>query len=305
MARALPALLPLLCAVSAAHAEGTTYQVYFLGGQSNMEGLGSVSELPAGLAEPQLVPIFAGYPQGDGVPTNGLGTWAQLQPGFGAGYWSDGDRIQLADKFGPELSFGAALTDARPETPVAIIKYARGGSSLGAQESGWGTWDPDLEIDNQYDAALKTIRDAMNTLDIDGDGHADQLIPAGIVWMQGEADAVEEGLALEYEVNLKRTMDLLRAALRYDDLPVVIGKITDSGMDDDGKVMDYHEIVQEAQLSFTEKDACAAFVDEIDSYPHSDDKWHYEADGYVAMGRAFARAMIELEDSCGVAGAAD
>jgi hypothetical protein len=67
---------------------------------------------------------------------------------------------------------------------------------------------------------------------IANDGEADTLIPAGIVWMQGESDAaLNAEIAERYEANLKRLMDLIRAALRSDDLPVVIGRISDSGRD--------------------------------------------------------------------------
>ncbi len=117
--------------------------------------------------------------------------------------------------------------------------------------------------------------------------------------MQGEADAHHSQAAADaYAGNLKRLMDLLRAALRTDDLPVVIGRITDSGMADDGKVMDYIETVQAGQQAFVAGDACAAYVTVADELPHSDDAWHYQSDGYIAMGVAFAEAMRQLQDNC-------
>ena len=178
----------------------------------------------------------------------------------------------------------------------------RGGSGLG-RDIGYGDWYVDFSDGNrinQYDNALATIRNATAHTDIDGDGQPDQLVPAGIVWMQGETDAGYLESANEYRENLKRMMNLLRAALRMDDLPVVIGKITDSGRAEDGSMMDYIGIVQEAQEAFVKADACAAFVtitDELD-YPPTD-AWHYDSEGFVRLGTAFAEAALELEASCG------
>ncbi|MEL7312755.1 MAG: sialate O-acetylesterase, partial [Pseudomonadota bacterium] len=153
---------------------------------------------------------------------------------------------------------------------------------------------------NQYDHALTTLRNAFSVRDIDGDGAEDQLVPAGIVWMQGEADAYDsQKSADEYEANLTRMMHLLRAALRVDDLPVVIGKITDSGMSDDGTVMDYIETVQKAQQAFVDSDACAAYVTVTDELGYIEDGWHYDSDGFIQMGTAFAEAMLKLEQRCG------
>ncbi len=67
-------------------------------------------------------------------------------------------------------------------------------------------------------------------------------------------------MANRYYANLKRLMDLVRAALRVDDLPVVIGKISDSWNDEDGKVWDYGELVQYAQEKYARTDGNAAIV---------------------------------------------
>ena len=64
--------------------------------------------------------------------------------------------------------------------------------------------------------------------------------------MQGESDAhYTEHIAKSYQANLKRLMDLIRAAFRTDDLPVVIGKISDS--DKVNKIWKHGDIVKQAQ----------------------------------------------------------
>lgn len=289
----------LLCIASGAHA--TEYHVYFLGGQSNMDGYGWNEELPAENAGPvNGVNIFHGRQRFDDEPVGGDGLWAELQPGHGTGFTSDGASNSYSERFGPELSFGSELKRLYPERRIALVKYSLGGTALHEGTPAYGTWAPDYRDINQYDHALATIVNATAVSDIDGDGEPDTLIPAGIVWMQGEADAYQSyDAALAYEANLKRMMDLLRAAWRTDDLPVVIGRITDSGRAEDGNVMDHIKIVQEAQRRFVDKDSCAAYstITDEQSYP-ADDDWHYDSPAYLAMGIDFARQLNSLDGQC-------
>jgi len=285
-------------------AEAAEYLLYFLGGQSNMEGYGYVSELPgewSGTVDRVL--IFQGNQREDGVAGGGEGIWAPLEPGHGAGFGSDGRRNTLSDRFGPELSFGKAMAALNPNRDIAIIKYSRGGTSLLEGASGYGNWEPDSELGegiNQYDHALATIRNALSHSDIDRDGVTDILIPAGIVWMQGEADAYDSPVAARaYRGNLKRLMDLFRAALRRDDLPVVIGRIIDSGRDEDGLLMDYSPIVQQAQIDYAATDRCASLVAIGDDISWSDD-WHYGTEVYLRLGKAFADTAARLALPCRV-----
>ena len=267
-----------------------------------MEGFGFASELPEGAeAVSPDVMIFTGQMALDNETHGGVGIWEPLQPGHGTGFKTDGIENQLSDRFGPELFFGQTMAKRSAGTKIAIIKYALGGSGL-ADGVGYGNWHPDFSDgagNNQYDHFLKTLRNALGRSDIDGDGVADHLVPSGIVWMQGEADAFDsQAAADEYRANIERLMGLIRAALRVDDLPLVIGKITDSGMSDDGTVMDYIETVQQAQQDFVNDDVCAAYVTATEDLDYLDDGWHYNTDGFVRLGTAFAEAMNELEQRC-------
>lgn len=299
MKRGILALTTLLSfsAVSA------TFPVYFLGGQSNMQGYGESKDLEPLHSKPaDNIFLFAGNAVSDDDLSGGKGVWSPLQPGTGRGFKSNGRVSLFSDAFGPEVSFGHQLYSINGNQPVAIIKYAKGGSGI-AEGVGHGSWFPFYKEKtgvNQYDHFLTTLRNAFEPTDIDLDGELDTLVPAGIVWMQGEADAAEsKEVAEAYEANLKQLMTLIRAALRDDDLPVVIGKITDSGKDEtDGKLMDYHEIVQKAQKSFVDNDVCAAFVTTLDNEKHIADGWHYTSEGYVHLGDAFAEAMMKLQQDC-------
>lgn len=277
------------------------YKLYFLGGQSNMEGHGKVEEIPQALNKVvKNVMIFAGNTAKDGAPVDGRGIWARLRPGFGAGFHSDGKKNYYSNQFGPEFTFGIEIAKLFRGKNIAIIKYSRGGSSIDIRAAGvFGCWDPDYNKGNginQYDHFLATLRNAFSVKDIDGDGEEDVLIPSGIVWMQGESDANLLRTAVVYKKNLKRLMDLIRAALRVDDLPVVIGRISDShtGKNDCNKVWKYGDIVRAEQENFVKSDVNAAIVRTTDNYKYSD-HWHYDTAGYLDLGKQFANAMYELE----------
>ena len=280
----------------------TVWQVYLLAGQSNMDGYGYVRELDEPYRRPSdKVWIYTGQTTPDESPATGTGLWSPLEAGYGTGFATDGRVNRLSDRFGPELSFGQTLAALQPDARIALVKYSFGGTAL-AHGVGFGNWDPDSRDGhhaNQYDHALATLREALAIDDIDRDGRRDVLVPAGIVWMQGESDAnAGQAVADAYAYNLKRMMDLLRAALRVDDLPVVIGRITDSGMDDDGVMMDYIATVQEPQARFVADDACAAYVVATDDFDHLDDMWHYDTEGFIGLGTAFAAAMHGLRGDC-------
>jgi hypothetical protein len=291
-----------LCAIPlSAVAQYDTLRVYFLGGQSNMDGYGRVSELPDRLSSGvEGVWIFQGNPAEDDVESaDGRGVWSPLEPGHGAGFGSDGKENRYADRFGVELTFAERMLELRPHESIALIKYSRGGTSIdSAAADRFGSWAPDFVGRtgvNQYDHALATMRAAMSTRDVNGDGLRDVLIPAGIVWMQGESDAAFSAeIALRYARNLSRLMNLLRSAFHADVLPVIIGRIADSEQDEeDGKVWNQGEIVRAMQAAYVESDPRAALVTSTDNYAFSD-PWHYDTGAYLDLGRQFADAMADL-----------
>ncbi len=296
-------LIHCLTLIGAQSASAKTYRVYFLGGQSNMDGYGDTKDLSADLKQPiPGVMIFHANSSPDGVPVDGRGIWSQLKPGHGAGFKSDGVANVYSNRFGAELTFAKTLKELAPNENIALIKISRGGTSIAIEAAGsYGCWDPDYEKGtgkgqgiNQYDHFLAGMKRALQTSDIDQDGEADTLVPAGIAWMQGESDAMyTEEIARQYEANLKRLMDLIRATMYYDDLPVVIGRISDSGKNPDEKVWKHGEIVRAGQAAFVKKDKRAALITTTDEYGYSD-PWHYDSAGYLDLGRNFAQALWKL-----------
>ncbi|SES92872.1 sialate O-acetylesterase [Thalassotalea agarivorans] len=266
-----------------------------------MDGYGDVAVLPEHLKSIPNVMMFHGNGVFDNKPNGGKGIWAPLKAGHGGGFASDGVKNYYSKRFGAELSFAYALTKQFPDKHIAIIKYAVGGTGLHLK-TGYGNWSPDFREgngQNQYDFALTTFANAFAAQDIDGDGEKDTLVPAGIMWMQGEADAHQsEASAKAYEYNLTRLMNLLRAALRDDSVTVVIAKITDSQLGEED-IMPFIDIVHQAQKQFVSKDICAAYMEETSTYPYEEkDPWHYLSPGYISMGEDFARHYIKLAKTC-------
>ena len=279
--------------------ERDSIRVFYLGGQSNMSGFGKNAEIPDSIRNNlDNVWIFQGNPAPDEDENGGLGKWAKLTPGHGWEFTSDGNENNLSDYFGVELSFAKKLQEYYPNEKIAIIKYSRGGISIDSLAAGrWGSLEPDYRGENglnQYDHFLRTVRLAFDDTDIDNDGTEDYLIPSGIIWMQGESDAsFTEEIAHRYYENLKRLMDLMRAALHRNDLPVVIGKISDSGNNEAGKMWKHGEIVQYAQEKYARTDKNAAIVRSTQYYKYSD-PYHYDSNGYIDLGVKFAEAIYLL-----------
>ena len=292
-------IISILIASGCKSEKGKEYHVFYLGGQSNMDGYGYVSDLPDHLKEPlQDVYIFHGNTDPDDVIAEGKGVWSTLRPGHGAGFTSNGSSNTYSERFGCELSFAHKIKELNSGINIAIIKYSKGGTSIDeAAARNFGSWDPDYkggEGINQYDHFLAVVENAMAVKDIDGDGYDDKLTVAGIIWMQGESDAdVTEEIALRYYDNLNNLMHLIRTALGSDNIPVIIGRISDSGNDPSGKVWEHGDIVRKAEERFVKEDPHAAIVTTTDDYDYSD-PWHYDSEGFIDLGEQFALKLDSL-----------
>jgi len=294
-----PVYLLLVLSQACNTGKGTTYNLYYLGGQSNMDGYGMVADLPGDIVSATGdVYIYHGNPARDDSEVDGRGQWSLLQPGHGVGFSFDSTGNNYSDRFGVEMTFASELKLLDPGAKIAIIKYSLGGTSIDEEAAAnFGSWDPqyrDGEGINQYDHFLATVSNALSSRDIDGDGRPDRLIPSGIIWMQGESDGnVTEEIALRYYDNLVELMELIRDALGDPEIPVVIGRISDSGNDPSGIVWDFGDIIREAQERYAENDTNAGLVTSTDNYSYSD-PWHYDSEGYIDLGRQFAIVVDSL-----------
>ncbi len=288
----------LVVAFQACQTQGNEYHLYYLGGQSNMDGYGLTADLPASLAgDMQGVMIYHGNTSADNTPVDGRGIWSTLRPGHGAGFKSDGTTNLYSDRFGVELSFAEKMKELFPDEKIAIVKYSRGGTSIDtAAAGGAGAWLPGYtggNAVNQYDHFLATVKGALAAKDIDGDGKKDRLLPSGILWMQGESDANNDYATSIYRENLAMLIDSIRTVFSAPDMPVAIGRISDSRNDADSLVWTWGDAVREAQAKYVAEDGKAALVTSTDNYGYSD-PWHYDSEGYIDLGRKFAEAIAAI-----------
>lgn len=80
-------------------------------------------------------------------------------------------------------------------------------------------------------------------------------------------------------------MQQVRAVLRDNNLSLVIDRIYDSDQDYGG--------ILRKQQQFVSDDLNAALVISTDNYGYSD-KWHYDTEGHIDLGKEFAKAILML-----------
>lgn len=245
------------------------YNVVLLGGQSNMDGRAPGADLPTSPVDLQAaqtdVLLYHGDAYGNAyLPAD---TWIDLEPGSGS-------QNASARQFGPEITFGRSMADADTSRNFALIKYARGGTSLSTD------WDP--STGSQYTLFQDLVADGLAVLTAQGDTY--EII--GMLWMQGESDDTEAE-ANAYQSNLTDFIADVRG--RYgDNLPFVIGE-TWRNAGDSTHPGTLGDIVSAAQQAVADLDPYASFVSTRSSTWQ--DEFHLDAAGQMALGYGMADAM--------------
>ena len=195
-----------LCAEnSAADGDTNTVRVFIFAGQSNMEGADSkvkdIQRFPpfAGLDMPQEKVLFA-YNIGREEKRTSQG-WVALQP--------------VGKLVGPELSFARRVAQ-ETKAPIAIIKCAAGGTTLG------GDWNPDEPSGFKlYPLALELVRSSLAALDEKKIAYRIE----GFMWHQGENDMFSKEFKPAYGANLKNFLASWRRDLKAPGLRFYIGEL--------------------------------------------------------------------------------
>ena len=247
----------VLCLAFAGTAQAVHYDVILLGGQSNMSGRANDSGLSATLANPQSDVAFY-YNDGKSVSNEALrNTLTTLRPGSGT-------------DFGPELSFGRTIADARPTTDFALIKYAFGGTDLN------NDWDP--TTGSTYTAFKNTVTAGLSALTTAG--HTYEI--TGMLWTQGESD--DGRTTLQYETDLNELITDVRSEYGSD-LPFFISRLSDNQTGVSGRAA-----IQAAQDNVAANDALS-YVVNTDSLTMKD-SLHFDTAGQVALGEGFAASYL-------------
>lgn len=266
--------------------------VYLLGGQSNMQGIAKINNLP-----PKQFSTNA-------VPHTYFWNGTQFEP-FILGKTKTSSR---AGEFGPELGF--ALSMATVENPIYLIKYHASGQPLhhGWNGNKWVGGEPapgrrnfypgeqpdDINMGKLYSAMLNSYMAGMKNLE--DAGHVP--VVRGFLWMQGEQDSKNEESAIAYAVSLRRLHRRLGEDLGCEGaLPMAFGQVLPH---EPPLARFTHRDELRDQMSAVDADSgrpeavAQIIMVSTDGFGLLPDTVHYNAAGQLRLGRAFAVAIQQL-----------
>ena len=190
---------------SNAKADAPPLRVFIFAGQSNMVGSDSKVE------DIQHFAPFRGleFPQTDVKFSYCIGRENKLR----SNGWVDLKSVN--EVVGPELSFARKLT-RNIEEPIAIIKCAAGGTTLGAD------WNPDKPSGFKlYPVLMNLIKESLSALDNQGIPYRIE----GFMWHQGENDMFVKEFMPHYGRNLANLLKHIRHDLGVPKLKFYIGEL--------------------------------------------------------------------------------
>ncbi len=190
----------------------------------------------------------------------------------------------------PDLTFSPAVNKAFGKDQVIVVKNAHGGQSIRS----WGKTNHEVPPPTSgrlpkvrgelYDRLMETVKPAIA---------GQTLKTVTFIWMQGESDLNNTA----YAAYLNEVLAQLEADLSFQKINLVIGRISDSGLD--GKRSQGVKNIRSIQQKFAESHTSAAWVDTDDLNDKKvGDKMsndlHYTKEGYELLGTRFAEKAIEL-----------
>lgn len=252
----------LICC--AAVRAGTPVNVVLLGGQSNMDGWAYTANLPANLQQPQNDVLFY---RNAATPTLQALAPASLN----------------GQCFGPEITFGRAIADAKPTEKFAIIKHAVGGTSLGNANGLANSWYP--SGGQKYADFKSTVNSGLTALT--NAGYTPHVV--GMLWLQGENDSALLADANAYQQNLTNLIGDVRANYGAN-LPFIIG-----GIGSDGQTsMPYRNTVQSAFSSVAGTLSNVRYFSNDDLNPNRE--LHFNGIQMQTIGTRFAAELRSVPE---------
>ena len=191
----------------------------------------------------------------------------------------------------PSITFTPNVTEALGKDAVIIVKDAHGGQSIRSWcKSNLEDPPPTAgRIPNVrgelYGRLMTKVNDAIQ-------GQAIQTIT--FVWMQGESDLNNNA----YDAYLKELLSQLQHDLNFKDINFVLGRISDSGLDNPKKP-GLVQAIRQSQVEFAESYPRGAWVDTDDLNDREKDgnvlnDLHYTPEGYRLLGKRFADKAVAL-----------
>jgi len=258
------------------------FRVFLLAGQSNMEGVGLVSEAPSNLLSQTAVRLYHSPAVRARLPAD---RWHDLVPaGVGPAH------------FGPELTLGATLSSAFPGERVALIKHARGGTKLTTDALNYKTttgWHPGTNAADtasfgaEFALFVHTVTNALAALRAQGD----EPVLGGLFWVQGEADSTSIKAGADYGANFANFVRRVREQFAAPDLPVVCARILPC------QVRPGSAAVRQALTDADQDSGKPAALSRVFMVPTEGlginaDQVHFNARGQLDLGRRLAEALL-------------
>ena len=191
----------------------------------------------------------------------------------------------------PELSFTPTVSKAFGKDNVIIVKDAASGQSIRSWCKSNHEFPPPTtgrvpKVRGElYGRLTKKVTTAI-------EGQTIQTVT--LVWMQGESDLNNTA----YDAYLKELRTQLESDLKIKELHMVIGRISDSGLDVQ-KRLEGRLNIRRIQKEFAESQPKTEWVDTDDLNDRKVDgkvihDLHYHPEGYRILGERFAKKSIDL-----------
>ena len=191
----------------------------------------------------------------------------------------------------PAISFTPAVSKAFGKENIIVVKSAYSGASIRSWAKSNHEDPPPTRgrvpkvRGHFYDTLIEKVKTA-----IKGQG----LETVTLVWMQGESDLNNTA----YEAYLRALLEQLQTDLSFKTINIVIGRISDSGLDNP-KRLEGRLNIRKVQKEFAEAHPRGAWVDTDDLNDREVDgemihDLHYTKEGYRVLGKRFAEKSIAL-----------
>jgi hypothetical protein len=194
----------------------------------------------------------------------------------------------------PEESFTPDVEEAFGKDHVLVVKDALGGQPIRRWYTDWKAADG-----SQPESTGDLYQRLMEKVQVVTVGKEIQTVT--FIWMQGERDAKEEH-GVVYKASLEGLLKQLSGDLERDDINVVIGRLSDFDMNN--TKYPHWTLVREQQAAFVQDGSRRTLVntDDLNDGVNRRGKeirndLHYSAQGYVELGRRFAKEAIQLTEA--------
>jgi hypothetical protein len=178
---------------------------------------------------------------------------------------------------GGEITFGQ-VTTLRQQKEIAIVKVAANGTSLFVE------WNKDFP-GNWYDKLIDKVNSSVAQLEQEGY----EVNIKGMVWIQGEGDAVSWGRANAYDINLNTFVNDIRTNINAENMPFYANKLSPNTN------LPWDDLLRQKQEEYALTDSNFHLMN-IDDMAIGPDELHFTKETHLEIGRRFANFISPSGD---------